>query len=147
MGPTNDPLTPPPGAPPPVAPPPTPPGDLPVAPAMPPPAPAGMGPVQPEVTQAPGGSSKKPMMIAIIIVLLIAILGVGGFFAFNMMGQPTDDKVVPPTQTEDTTNADVEALNDEVEGIELGDPASDMAEIDSQINAIDASASPSASTL
>ena len=148
MGPLNDPLAPPPAAPPP-GPPPTPPGDLPAAPppAMPPPPSMTVpSPVQPEVTQASGGSSKKPMMIAVIIVLLIAILGVGGFFAFNGMNKkPAEQEAGTNTgEMSDTTDQDIENLNTEIEQIEIADPAGDLMEIDQQITAIDASASPSA---
>ena len=85
------------------------------------------------------------MMIAIIIVLVIAILAVAAFFAFNMMNkdatQDTGDKM---EETSDISSKDIEELNNEVEGITLTDPDSDLMEVDQQINSIDASATPSA---
>lgn len=148
MGPENNSLTPPPTTPPPAVPPPTPPGDLPAAPVIPAPEPVAPTAVKPEVTQAPGGSSKKPMMIAIIIVLIIAILGVGGFFAFNTMQQKPAAEAEPVKTeegTEDTSKKDIENLNSEVAQIELTDPDADLAEVDKDIAAIDASPASSAS--
>jgi hypothetical protein len=146
MGPLNDqPAAPPPSSPasPSLTPPPTSPGDLPSAPPMPPPAPASTGAIKPEVTQAAGGS-KKPVMIAIIIVLIIAILGIGGFFIFNIMIKPADEEPAETEETAGSSNQDIENLNTEVKQIEITDPEADLMEVDQQINTIDASASPSA---
>ena len=91
----------------------------------------------PEVTQAPPGS-KKPMMIALIIVLVIAILGVGGFYAYTLMSAPKDTKTADETKAPDTSKADVEALNSEVVGIDVPDPDAALTEIDTEITALDA---------
>lgn len=116
------------------------------APAVPPPIPptpaGGSVPVIPEVTQA-GGSSKKPVMIAVIIVLLIAILGTGGYFAYKMMGVPKQAEEQTETSV-DTTGKDLGNLETETQEVQITDPDSDLLEIDQDINALDASASPSA---
>lgn len=119
------------------------------APSIPPPNPpassSGAVLVVPEMAKS-GGSSKKPVMIAVIIVLLIAILGTGGYFAYKMTGVPEQTEEQTET-TVDNTGKDLDNLETETQGIQITDPESDLVEINQDINALDPSASPSASAV
>jgi len=149
---TNDPLAPPPAPPtPPLTPSPTSMGDLPPAPpAATQPLPQPVIPPAPEVTQSAGDTgSKKPMMIALIVALVIAILGVGGFYAYTIMGTPKDVETEQTKESPDTSSQDIKNLGAEVQDIELADPETALMEIDKEITALDAtpaaSVKPSAS--
>lgn len=95
-------------------------------------------PTTPDISKTSGGSKK--MMMVIIIILVLAVLGVGGYFAYSMMGSKTDSS--EEAQEEVTTpTPDLSGLETELEDIEITDPERDLAEIDKDISLLEATPS------
>lgn len=90
-------------------------------------------PGNPEIKQSSGG---KKMMIIIISILVLAILGVGGYY-FYMQYSQKNKQPVPETNQ---TDQDLVNLQTETEKIELTDPSGDLSEVDSEINLLEATA-------
>lgn len=112
--------------------------------SQPPPPPPGLPaqmPASPDVTQAKGSS--KTMMMVFIIVLVVLILAVGGYYYYITMQKSSSDTADPQTANTAATTNEFDGLEDEVKNIEVTDPAQDLAEVDKEINLLDAS--PSAS--
>lgn len=82
-------------------------------------------------------SGSKKIMITIIILLMLAVLGVGGYY-FYTMPKTTD---TPKEKEDNQPEQDFTVLETELDSIEVIDPEGELAEVDKEIALLEATPS------